>query len=183
VREILHLLLRFCLQLQNMIFTFHIYNAYEPIKYLTSCNLEFYILYILKNMSIIYFFINIFYHYKPRYNIYTLKSWKYGYNECSYLSCCLQIICYPSDFFLIIFWFCKLLGVIINKIDSKNTKAHERQTDKQIVTRSWGWQTKMSPCKPMKMQDFHANLHRISYTCTVVCWFHIFKISRYKYYT
>ena len=103
------------------------------------------------------------------------------YNECSYLSCCLQIICYPSDFFLIIFWFCKLLGVIINKIDSKNTKAHERQTDKQIVTRSWGWQTKMSPCKPMKMQDFHANLHRISYT--VVCWFHIFKISRYKYYT
>jgi hypothetical protein len=37
------------------------------------------------------------------------------YIECSYLSCCLQIICYPSDFFFIIFWFCKLLGVIIKK--------------------------------------------------------------------
>ena len=36
--------------------------------------------------------------------------------------------------------------------------AHDRVTDKQIVTHYRGLQTKMSPsCKPMKVQDFHAN--------------------------
>jgi hypothetical protein len=128
VREILHLLLRFCLQLQNMIFIFHIYNAYEPIKYLTSCNLEFYILYILKNMSIIYFFINIFYHYKPRYNIYTLKSWKYGISKPLYIV--YEILCKFA-------WkSCIFIGL---QGDILVCHPHERVTICLSVFLSWAW--------------------------------------------
>ena len=48
-----------------------------------------------------------------------------------------QIICYPSDFFIIIFWFCELLGVIIKKIDSKNTQVHEGDRLKCHLVNQW----------------------------------------------
>ena len=47
--------------------------------------------------------------------------------------------------------------------------AHNRVTDKQLVTHSGVWQPKMSPsCKPMKMQDFmqiYIKYNKMEYRC------------------